>query len=219
MVGLHISKERKLKMDLRDIDQWVNIGGSKNLLALTANKKRKVVVDYNVNGDAVLSIQRGGSKPEFLIRVSGQGRFSFMVSGQVKLVSDNVQTFVYSKEMEKTSYTPEDATSFATIMNRRPRNLDMEKIEAKMIQNQNRRLAAMQAHMELLAREANDATTKVSSGTGATSGGEDEARKNAEAGAEAAQPAPGSEAQAEIETEDVPVSDGAHEKPVVSTDG
>lgn len=122
-----------------NISKWTRIP-SGSALEFKGDRPRKVVLELNTPGTAIMSLIEG-ARSDFLARVEGRDTVEFYVTGPFSVTSSGSDCYVYTADGSGVEIRSLDSESFAVIRERRPRNPELEYIAAMMAENVNRRLA------------------------------------------------------------------------------
>lgn len=118
----------------------------------TRTRPRRVRIETNSPGEARLYLVDDYGQIVFLARVLGRDTIEFDVVGAFSLMADaeGSEVFIQTMDGDTIHSVIEAPVSFARIMERRPRNLELERITAEMAYNMNRRLDQMARESERL---------------------------------------------------------------------
>lgn len=158
-----------MTIKLKDITKWVKLPMGQ-ILALAHDAPRKVALEVNCAAETRIDVVHGESIT-FLAVVHGYAAIEFGVPGPVELVFTSEDDVFYATDdggMIGFEY-PEES-SFTTIMNRRSRNPELERMMWKL---ESRMYARIASQEEELARLRGEVRT-VNSETGEVDDGEDD---------------------------------------------
>lgn len=115
--------------------------------------QRVVRLELNTPMPCQVSIKDGDDADApalFLANVEGRDGVEFVAQGNVVVhFASEAPIWYWTAELE-TSSVKLDALPFTKIATRKPRNLELERVAAKMQENADRRMAQMQKEMEKL---------------------------------------------------------------------
>lgn len=138
-----------------NIDKWAHLTQGTRM-ELPSVKARKVRLEVNTPAETQLYLVPHGEDGEpdgelvFLALVRGRDTIEFHTTGKVSVLSDGADCFVYTADGDDISSTIEAPVIFTKIMERRPRNLELERIAHEMQANMLRNQAAQAAELEAL---------------------------------------------------------------------
>lgn len=132
-------------------------------------ERRRVRLELNTAEPCQIVLQTGPDDLRFLVNVCGRETVTFIAEGDVCLwPSSDGEVWWWCPEMETTSVAVPDAETFTKIAERRPRNHELERVAAKMAENANRRMAALEGRfgreVDALRRENETLKTEVKRG-------------------------------------------------------
>jgi hypothetical protein len=132
---------------LHNLSKWTVIP-PKGALHFGGAQVRRVRLEVNAPSRARLSIADGDGVITFLALVEGRDMLEFVVDREFSLFSDEPGVMIYTADSDDISAVNDAAVSFAKVMQRRPRNHDLEVIAAEMAYNMQRRLEAQTHELE-----------------------------------------------------------------------
>lgn len=132
-----------------NIEKWKMIpdGGA---VAFAGTAARRVRLDVNAPFEARLSYADSEGEVTFLAKVYGRDVIEFAAYGEFSIIAEGGDVWFYTIDGEVTSFTIPDAVILTKIIERRPRNPELELMNYHMKQNMERRLAAQRAELEEL---------------------------------------------------------------------
>jgi len=107
---------------------------------------RKIKVEVNAPQETRLYVEKPGGPVKFIALVKGRDTISFAIDGKYSLHCD-ATIWMHASEME-TSHGPASADKFTKIMQRQPRNYEMELMQRRVMENVNKRLDAQAGEYE-----------------------------------------------------------------------
>lgn len=164
-----------------NLTKWTRIPDG-SALAFHGDRPRRVDLEVNTPGRAVLSLIEGGV-PHFLAQVNGRDSVQFHVTGPFKITATGADTYIYTADGNGVELHKLDSESYAVVREKRARNPELEYIAAVMAENVNRRLAQQSHELEGLRRalsRRSGLSGEVASGDGAAVGAEPELDASAE---------------------------------------
>lgn len=129
---------------LYDLDKWHKLGPGRGL-TLEGTRPRRVRLECNAPGEALLYLVDGNGNAHFLAMVKGRDAVEFQIAGEWSLVCDLEDTFVYTFDGSKLHFAIPEAETFTRIMERRPRDHQLEQVMAAATAN-TKRLLEQQSH-------------------------------------------------------------------------
>jgi len=126
---------------LNKIEDWAIL--PKGGIVLPEHKDRLVRIEVNVAGKATLEVDTiGGSY--LLGQVEGRETIEFRVRGPAEVTAKGDKTWFVCSEATRRDYTLGDGETFTKVVERAPRNPQLELMMAKMNQSVDRRMKAME---------------------------------------------------------------------------
>lgn len=139
-------------INLFSLRDWTSLAEGE-VLELKKKRHRSVKLHVNAADDTRLFFVTPGDEPRLLARVCGLDVIAFNHEGQIDIVSDG-PILIRTADNERV-HTKADGEKFTRIMERAPRNPEVEAIYRTMYTNMERRLAAQTAEMQrVFAQEA-----------------------------------------------------------------
>lgn len=162
-----------------NLDKWFRLEEGKRL-AMRGGNARKVRLEVNSPAEVALYAEVGAREGEesellFLALVKGRDTVEFYAPGEEPfgLMCEGASCFIYTVDGVDISAVSDGSESFVRIMERKPRNYDLELMQYTMRQNMQRMLDGQAAELErvlerrLAARAAISAPEGASAGAGA----------------------------------------------------
>lgn len=124
-------------MNLEEIFKFVKWQEGKGILL--QGERRRVRLEVNTQGPAQFFIRQGGEDPRFLATVEGRETITFMADGPVTILPDaEGEVWWWCSEIESSSVEIPDAKTFTRPWERKPRDLNVERMMAAMRANAER---------------------------------------------------------------------------------
>lgn len=130
-----------------NVRRWAQLEDGK-VLTFPSPRKRKVVIDVNSTGESQLWYISEDGEALFLALVRGRDTLDFITDGKFSLSCLGDECWVYTVDGENIAYEDPSSISFTKIVERRARNPELMEIEARLMQNITRRLAAQSREQE-----------------------------------------------------------------------
>lgn len=124
-----------------NLDKWFRLDeGSK--LAMSGGRARKIVLEVNAPAEAALYVDIPGVDPIFLALVKGRDKVEFYAPGQEQfhLMAEGCAVFLYTVDGIDISAVSDGSESFVRIIERKPRNRELELMQYEMRANMQRML-------------------------------------------------------------------------------
>lgn len=134
---------------LTDIQKWQRVEAGK-ALAFENPEPRRVRLDVNAPGWARLSYADGNGLITFLALVRGRDVIEFKAYGEFSLVVEDNDCWVYTIDGEEIFHSAPDSESFTKLVERRPRNHEVELMNYLMRENMNRIVQEQTLELEKL---------------------------------------------------------------------
>lgn len=128
---------------LYNINKWQCLEAGK-VLSFPQTKPRAVRVDVNCPGECEIHYVNGDGETTFLALVRGRDTLDFTTDGKFAITITGNDLWVHTIDGEDLSFEIIDPVIFTRIVARRARSPEMEMMEARMMQNINRRLERQQ---------------------------------------------------------------------------
>lgn len=128
-----------MNINFRKIEEWEEMG-DKTLLPET--RSRKVVLEVQPKNKVELAIQTDGGEM-YLGTYDGYVKLEFRVTGQADLLCKGKAWFKCTEAQQRT-VSPSDNTTFTKVVERAPRNPQLELMMAKMNQAVDKRMIALE---------------------------------------------------------------------------
>lgn len=146
---------------LYNVNEYHEFDLSKSLV-LHGKKLRRVRLELIASDPVRVSLLKGTLRNElvFLANVDGQATIDFMDEGNIHIVCnalvdhDDVSVRYFTNDGEAVHSDAVDRTVFTKMHSRRPRNPELEYIQQKMLENNNRLFAKIERDAELRDRQA-----------------------------------------------------------------
>lgn len=133
---------------IQNINAWKQVRDC-GALNMSGQELRRVRIDVNAPGPVRLWYANGNGEISFLALVTGRDVIEFQASsGDFSLMVDGGECWFLTVDGEDMSFAIPDAEILTKIVDRRPRNHDLELMNYLMNQNMERRYAAMREDME-----------------------------------------------------------------------
>lgn len=129
-------------IQLNNLRDWKSLGEGE-VLELHKKKSRSVKLHLSAPDPTRLYYQYPGDSPRFLARVCGIDVVSFVCEGEIDVIADGPVLF-RTADNERAVAQP-DGEKFTKMMERAPRNPEMEAVQRAMYANMERRLAQQSA--------------------------------------------------------------------------
>lgn len=129
-----------------NLDKWALLEEGKRL-SYVNSRPRKVVVEVNAPSEVLLYLVEDG-KPRFLALVKGRDTVEFYPDGAFDLTCEGGAVYVYTADGDDVSMEALDERTFTRIVERRPRNLELELMQRAAAENTRRLLEAQRQDME-----------------------------------------------------------------------
>lgn len=166
-----------------NIDKWqlLNDGKSVNF---GNTEQRRVKIDFNAPHPVAIYYADEDGNITFLAAVHGRDTVEFATPGAFSLTADGGEVWFDTVDGEDYSFAIPDAVVLTKIVNRRPRNPELERMQFLMNQNIEMRMEAQRRELEQLfsARSA-AAPAPAKQPAGAPAGGADKPESEPAAGA------------------------------------
>lgn len=159
-----------IKLDT--LSRWAHLA-PQTVLTLPGQENRKIRLEVNAPGRVRLYLMED-EELRFLAAPEGRDTVEFWCPGDVKIVTDDADVFVYTAELEPTFVEIENTEVFTEIAERAARNPEMERMMYLAQQNAERRFAQLAQEATENARRAYEAgrIAATPSPNGATKVGE-----------------------------------------------
>lgn len=113
-------------------------------LELPGDKRRTVRLELNTSEPCQLKLMSGANDIRFLANVEGRETVTFIADGPVAVFPDCAgEVWWWTPEMETTSVLMPDAEVFTKIAERKPRNVELERMMAIANANAERRMSQL----------------------------------------------------------------------------
>lgn len=158
---------------LFNIDKWSKLAQG-HVLEFPGEAPRRIRLEVNAPLKVPLYYVDGDGVPTFLALVEGRDTLEFHTTGTCGISADG-DCYVFTADGDDVSSVVEAPVIFTKIMERRPRNYEMERMQYEMRANQRRLMEAQSEQLERLIAgrvatlEAELAAARVSRGTGSES--------------------------------------------------
>lgn len=129
-------------IQLNNLRDWKSLSEGE-VLELKKNRRRAVKLHVSAPDQTRLFYQAPGDKPSFLATFIGLDVVCFVADGEIDIIADGPIQF-RTADNERALAKP-DGEKFVRMMERAPRNPEMEAIQRAVYQNVERRLAAQAA--------------------------------------------------------------------------
>lgn len=124
-----------------NLDKWFRLDEGAKLL-MKGGRARKVVLEVNSPAEAALYVDVAGVDPIFLALVKGRDKVEFYAPGQedFHLMVEGCSVFLYTVDGIDISAVSDGSESFVRIIERKPRNRELELMQYEMRANMQRML-------------------------------------------------------------------------------
>lgn len=124
-----------------NLDKWFRLNEGEKL-AMRGGRARKVVLEVNSPAEAALYVAVAGVDPIFLALVKGRDKVEFYAPGQEEfhLMAEGCSVFLYTVDGIDISAVSDGSESFVRIIERKPRNRELELMQYEMRSNMQRML-------------------------------------------------------------------------------
>lgn len=140
-----------MAIKLGNLSRWQPLTKG-SVLKLPGTEVRLIRLNVNSPGAAILHVVNADGEPEFLAAPIGRDTVEFFAAGEVQITTESADVKVYAADTEPAYNIEPDGEAFTKIMERAPRNPELEQMMYLSQINIERRMA--QVHAELDAKYA-----------------------------------------------------------------
>jgi len=154
-----------------NLDKWFRLDEGVKL-KMRGGRARKMVVEVNSPAEASLYVDIPGVDPIFLALVKGRDKVEFYAPGQEEfhLMAEGCAVFLYTVDGIDISAVSDGSESFVRIIERKPRNRELELMQYEMRSNMQRMLDTQAREYAQLIESRLPPRAAQSAGEGAPSG-------------------------------------------------
>lgn len=160
-----------MAIKLGNLSRWqsLNKGAS---LKLPGIEVRLVRLNVNSPGTAILHLANGDGEIEFLAAPVGCDTVEFYAAGDLTITTESADVKVYAAENEPAYNIEPDGEAFTKIMERAPRNPELEQMMYLSQVNIERRMAQVYAEIEQKYARENERNSSLPVDSGANAAGD-----------------------------------------------
>lgn len=171
---------------LHNVDKWFEVAAGK-AVNFGNTDPRKVRLDVNSAGPAVLWYSDGNGETFLLAQVQGRDVIEFFSTGAFSVTVEGGAVWMYTIDGEDISFVIPDAVKLTKLIERRARNPELELMQHMMNRNLETRLNAMRDEMARVLNQSLEAAKPAAAkpaaaSDGAADGKKPESAKPADAG-------------------------------------
>ena len=167
---------------IQNIADWQKVEDGK-VLNMFGGATRRVRLDVNAPDAVRLWFVDGNGETTFLARVCGRDVLEFVACQEdFSIISEGGECWFQSVDGENLAFSIPDAVTMTKLIERRPRNHEMELMMFMQNQNLERRLAQQAAELEALWRRREAAAGAAAAKPGAASADKPDTAKSEPAG-------------------------------------
>lgn len=134
---------------IQDIKKW-KVCEEGSAIVFGASAPRRVRLDVNSHAEVRLTYADGNGELVPLALVKGRDVIEFQASGEFSIIVDGGPLWYYTIDGQKLAIKKPDAVSFTRIIERRPRNPEVELMNYLMNQNMERRFEQQRVEFEAM---------------------------------------------------------------------
>lgn len=140
---------------INNMEKWTHVPVGKSI-SLDGAAGRRVRLDVNAPGEALLWYSDGDGKLTFLAIVKGRDVIEFIAADQCSITADSCDVWCHTFDGEVLAVENADAVKLTKMVTRRPRNHEMELMAYEMRRNSEQMYASIydQLRREFVGRSA-----------------------------------------------------------------